>query len=207
MFCGPQNVQSRLVKTHPNCLEAVTKRGKLRPRFGARYVAEIGHIRSTGRHVAAVELDGYWARKSRMFNFHIHVLSLSLVAYTTGCVSSPINKVDSSGKPVETITLSGARNLGDSQVRVTDSDEIDDILKLIRKIRGVKFVRVNFDIEEIKVVTIRIEQKDGPTELTMVSKMMAVPGDDMGLFYDSQEDAQSELWNLILKHLEQNDAQ
>lgn len=142
-----------------------------------------------------------------MINFHIRVLSLSLIAYTTGCVSSPITKVDSSGKPVETITLSGARNLGDRQVRVTDSDEIDEILKLVRKIRGVKFVRVNSDIERIKVVTIQIEQKDGPTELTMVSGMMAVQGDDLGLFYDSQKDAQSELWNLVLKHLGQNDAQ
>ncbi len=142
-----------------------------------------------------------------MINFHIRVLSLPLFAFTIGCVSSLINKVDSSGTPVDSITLSGARNLGDSQVRVTDSDEIDEILKLVRKIRGVKFVRVNFDIEKIKVATIRIEQEDGPTELTMVSGMMAVPGDDVGLFYDSQKDAQSELWNLVLKHLGQNDAQ
>ncbi|MCA9124500.1 MAG: hypothetical protein H6822_24945 [Planctomycetaceae bacterium] len=142
-----------------------------------------------------------------MINFRICVLSLPLITYTIGCISSPINKVDSSGKPIESITLTGARNLGDSQVRVTDSDEIQEILKLVRQIRGIEFARVNVDIERIKVVTIRIEQKDGPTELTMVSGMMAVPGDDLGLFYDSQKVAQSELWSLVLTHLGYNDAQ
>ncbi len=74
------------------------------------------------------------------------------------------------------------------------------------RIRGVEFIQANFAIERVKIVAIGIEHESGPTELTMVSGMLAVPDVDEILYYGSRMDAQAELWSLALQHLGQSDA-
>lgn len=114
---------------------------------------------------------------------------------------------DAFRKPVLSITLSAERNLGGTQVRVIDTGEIEQILSLVHKIGGVRFSRMNFDVQQAKVVSILLDQKDHSTKLTMVSGKLAVPGDETGLYYDSHNDVQSDLWRLVLKHLGEEEAQ
>ncbi|WP_372726194.1 hypothetical protein [Novipirellula sp.] len=82
------------------------------------------------------------------------------------------------------------------------------MIGLIRKVRrGFMYGRVNFDMENAKVLRIRIARENGPTDVTMVSGMMPVPGNEDGLFYDPGSEAQSELWDLALARLEAGNAQ
>lgn len=126
----------------------------------------------------------------------------------SGCVSSPISNVGPVRQSVTSITISGERNLSNARVQVTDPNEIEKMIGLIRKVRrGFMYGRVNFDMENAKVLRIRIARENGPTDVTMVSGMMPVPGNEDGLFYDPGSEAQSELWDLALARLEAGNAQ
>lgn len=127
---------------------------------------------------------------------------------TLGCVAAPIANVDLTGRSATAIVVSGERNLGDTQVRITHPDEIQQILGLVRKVRrGFTFARVNLDMQRAKIVRIRIIPEDGASDITMVSGVMAVPGSKDGLVYDPASRAQSELWALLMARLESANAQ
>lgn len=138
------------------------------------------------------------------------VLTIGLLLCWVGCISSPINGVSSSSA-VEAIAIVGKSNLGDSQVHLTDPKEIEEILQLIRDIRGTKFMRANFDMKSAQVMTIEIRQKDQSTRLVMVSGFMVVPdrslGEDKSVFYDSSRQVQAKLWEILLEHLGQTSDQ
>lgn len=126
----------------------------------------------------------------------------------SGCVSSPISNIGLVRQSVTSITISGERNLANAHVRITDPNEIERMLALIRKVRrGFMHAHVNFDVENAEVLRIRIASENGPTDLTMVSGMMPVPGNEDGLFYDPGSEAQSELWDLALARLEAGNSQ
>ena len=95
----------------------------------------------------------------------------------------------------------------DAQVRITDPDEIQQILTLVRKVRrGFTYARVNLDMQRAKIVRIQISPEDGASDITMVSGMMTVPGSEDGLVYVPASKAQSELWALLLARLESANA-
>ncbi len=146
----------------------------------------------------------YWNRNQYpQPGVRIGLLVLSLLFCFLGCISSPIRQLKTRGT-VEAITISGNRNLGDSQVRLSDPDDIEEILESVRAIRGIKFIRANFDLQSAQVLTIEIIQKDKASKLVMVSGFMAVPGDDTGVYYDSSKQVQAKLWERLLEHLDQN---
>jgi len=126
-------------------------------------------------------------------------LALTIVVCALGCVTSAIGDRQS----VTTIVISGQRNLGSSQVRITDPDEIEQILALVQKTRrGFTRAHVSFDIEDTKVVRIQIVRPSGSSDLTMVSGIMLVPGDQGDVFYNPENEAQTQLWDLLLARLE-----
>lgn len=127
---------------------------------------------------------------------------------TLGCVAAPVANVDLTGPSATAIVVSGERNLGDAQVRITDPDEIQQILTLVRKVRrGFTYARVNLDMQRAKIVRIQISPEDGASDITMVNGMMTVPGSEDGLVQDPGSKAQSELWALLLARLESANAQ
>ena len=106
------------------------------------------------------------------------------------------------------ITLSGDRNLENARVRITDPNEIEQMLTLIQKVRGgFKHAQVSFDVRDAQVLRFRIASENAPTDVIMVNGMMPVPGNKGGLFYDPLSEAQSELWELALARLEEGSSQ
>lgn len=130
-----------------------------------------------------------------------------LAVCTLGCVSAPIGNVDWTGKSATAIVIEGERNLGDVQVRITDPDEIQRILTLVKRVRrGFAYARVNVDTQRSEVIRIRIVRDDGTSDITMVSGLMPVPGSKDGLVYDPGSKPQSELWALLLARLKSGNA-
>ena len=127
------------------------------------------------------------------------------VVISLGCTTPLMGNLGWKSK-VTAIEIEGVRNLNDAKVRITDSDEVEKVTGLVRKIRrGFIFASVNFDISKAKIVRLRLISANGSTDLDIISGMMDVPGDDEWLFYDSDPPARIELWELLLAHLGQED--
>src|SRR5690606_2661442 len=132
----------------------------------------------------------------------VRAMNLLLVVFATGCATSPISDIGLFQDSVSEIEITGVKNLGDAQLRITDPDEIKEILALIRDARSTfSRAHVSFDSERVQVIRIRLFQGDKDTEYTFVGGWMSVPGDSGGGFYSPSNGADKKLWNLLLERL------
>ena len=117
-----------------------------------------------------------------------------------GCNTPPLRPIEIAIVPPTSITITGGTNLPDREVHIEHLDYVKRISKLIASIRGTSVSQLNFDVSEIKCLTITVHQGSESTELVMVAGKMAVPHVEHYVFYNSKHE--SELWDLMVSYLE-----
>ncbi len=134
------------------------------------------------------------------------LLALLTANCSLGCISPRVSDMVLLRPPVKSITISAKGHLDDGQVHITDPEEIDQFLTMIRKMHGPWFMQVNFDGSRCKFIRFRMFRGEDFTDATMTNGVMAVPDIDHALYYQSHKDTQAELWSLALERLAEENA-